>query len=202
MTLTEGAIAIRAAAPLDEWAVRRLFGALHSYNAELDPRFVLGDGWEQVLHEHLLHERAAGHGLTLLAWEQERPVGLLMIDGHSDSPLFRHRRWAELLALFVEPEVQGRGVADRLLDEAIAWAHRRGYERIQLYVTVTNLRARRFYARSGFRPVQEIWRRELGAATATPPDDPGCDAAYASGHDLLAVHRHHFVPDTAREEDR
>lgn len=202
MPVTESAIAIRPADPPDEWAVRELFGALHEHNAALDPRFALGDGWERVLHEHLLHERAAGHGLTLLGWDESRPVGLLMIDGHSDSPLFRHRRWAELLALYVAPEAQGRGVADRLLGEAIAWTHSRGYERIQLYVTVTNLQARRFYARCGFRPVQEIWRRELGAASVTPPEDPNCDAAYASGHDLLSVHPHHIAPDTTSEDER
>lgn len=197
-----GAPLVRPAAPPDDWAVRELFGALHAFNADLDPRFALADGWEQVLHEHLQHTRAAGHGLALLAWDDTTPVGLLMMDGHSDSPLFRHRRWAELLALYIAPAAQGSGLADTLLRAGLGWAHARGYQRVQLYVTATNQRARRFYARAGFRPVQEIWRRELGASRATPPDDAACDAAYAHGHDLLSVHPHHLVPEQPQEAQR
>ena len=195
MSATAQTCMLRRAAPADEWAVRRLFGALHAYNATLDPRFALAEGWERVLHEHLVHICATGHGLTLLAWESGAPVGLLMIGGHTDSPLFRHRCWAELLALYVVPVAQGRGIADALLDAGLAWAHEQGYERVQLYVTATNVRAKRFYARVGFRPVQEIWRRELGSASAVPPADPTCDAGYAAGQDLLAVHPHRIAAD-------
>jgi GNAT superfamily N-acetyltransferase len=202
MTTEISSLVVHPAQPHDEWAVRELFGALHAYNAALDPRFVLAGGWEAVLHEHLAHTRAAGHGLTLLAWRDAMPVGLVMLDGHSDSPLFLHRRWAELLALYVVPEVQGCGVADVLLDAGLAWARERGYERVQLYVTATNGRAKCFYARTGFRSVQEIWRRELGASAVAPPDDPTCDAAYATGHDLLSIHPHHLVPDEGCEGER
>lgn len=184
---------LRPTTAADAWAVQCLFGALHTVNASLDPHFALADGWEQVLAEHLAHTQAAGHGLTLLAWAEDLPIGLLMIDGHTDSPLFRHRHWAELIALYVAPDAQGCGVADALIDAGLAWAHEHGYERVQLYVTVTNVRARCFYTRAGFQPVQEIWRRELGPTTSTPPDDSTCAAAYAHGHDLLSVHPHHLI---------
>jgi ribosomal protein S18 acetylase RimI-like enzyme len=202
MTAAARAPHVRPATPRETWAVQALFGALHAHNAALDPRFALADGWEQVLREHLAHTRAAGHGLTLLAWEGRTPIGLLMMDGHSDSPLFRHRRWGELLALYVAPAAQGSGLADALLDAGIAWAHERGYERVQLYVTATNLRARRFYRRAGFHPVQEIWRREIGPSPQTPPDDPTCAAAYAHGHDLLSIHPHHLLPEEPDEQGR
>lgn len=182
--------AIRRAAPADDWAVRALFGALHTFNASLDPRFALADGWEAALDEHLAHIRATGHGLTLLAWQEDQPIGLLMMGVHSDTPLFRHRHWAELLALYVIPTLRGVTLADQLIATGIAWARAQGYERVQLYVTATNVRARHFYARAGFRPVQEIWRRELGIATAVPPTDETCEALYAQGHDLLSPHAH------------
>lgn len=187
---TQAAPHIRVAPPHDDWAVRLLFGALHALNTALDERFALADGWERVLDEHLAHTRTAGHGLTLLAWCGAQPVGLMMMDGHTDSPLFKHRYWADLLALYVVPEVRGAGVADRLLAVGAAWVHAQGYTRVQLHVTVTNVRAKRFYAKGGFTPVQEIWRLELGAAHALPPDDPDCEAAYAHGHALLTNHSH------------
>lgn len=191
MTQTQTSeMTIRSASPADSWAVRLLFGRLHAFNADLDPRFALAEGWEDVLDEHLAHLHAAGHGLTLLAWRDAAPVGLLMMDGHTDSPLFRHRHWAELLALYVEPELRGHDLARRLMSTGARWAHRRGYERIQLYVTASNLPARRFYKRMGFAPAQEIWRAELGASPVPPPEDADCKAIYASGHDLLAPHAH------------
>lgn len=202
MTVSPPPLDLRIATAADDWAVRQLFAALHSYNAKLDPRFALADGWEQVLADHLAHVRSVGHGLVLLGWAGTTPIGLAMIDGHSDSPLFRHRRWAELLALYVAPEAQGSGMADALLEAACAWARGRGYERVQLYVTATNQRARRFYARAGFQPVQEVWRCELGPASTAPPEDVACAAAYAHGHDLLSVHPHHLFPEPTDETGR
>lgn len=183
-------VAIRPATAADAAAVRALFGALHTFNATLDPLFALAVGWERVLEEHLAHARQAGHGLTLVAWDRREPVGLLIMDSHSDSPLFQHRHWAELLALYVVPAAQGRGVADQLLAEGLVWARARGYDRVQLYLTASNLRAKRFYARAGFRPVQEIWRLGIAASGAAPPADAACDARHAQHHGLLSVSSH------------
>ncbi|HMO57883.1 MAG TPA: GNAT family N-acetyltransferase [Roseiflexaceae bacterium] len=193
MSAAINSLMLRPAAQTETWAIQGLFEALHRYNASLDPLFALADGWEHVLAEHLSHTLTTGHGLTLLAWAEDLPIGLLMINGHTDSPLFLHRQWAEILALYVAPNAQGCGVADGLLDAGLAWARERGYARIQLYVTATNVRARRFYTRMGFQPVQEIWRREFGSIQHTPPDDPTCAVAYAHGHDLLVVHPHHLI---------
>jgi ribosomal protein S18 acetylase RimI-like enzyme len=156
-------VSIRGAEPGDEWAIRRLFGELHTFNTSLDARFALADGWERVLADHLIQERETRHGATLLAWDGDDPVGLAMMGTHTDSPLFRHRSWAELSALHVVPAARGRGVADLLLAAGTAWAQERGYTEVRLYVTASNERARRFYDRSGFRPIQEIWTADLNA---------------------------------------
>jgi len=183
-------LTIHRAASEDDWAVQHLFAALHTFNATLDARFALAEGWQAVLNEHLLHSRAHDHSLTLLAWLDDEPVGLLMMDGHTDSPLFRHRHWAELVALYVAPSQRGNGLAERMVAAGSAWAHEHGYERVQLYVTRTNVGAQSFYERRGFKPVQEIWRLELGATDRLPPDDPDCEAVYAHGINLLSVHQH------------
>lgn len=180
--------------------MHQLFGALHSFNAELDPRFALADDWEHILSEHLAYVRATGHGCTLLAWQETRPVGLLMMGTHSDTPLFRYRHWAELLALYSVPAVRGTGLADQLVALGIAWARAQGYQRVQLYVTGSNERAKRFYTRMGFRPVQEIWRRELGPAPAPPPNDALWEAMYAYNHDLLSTNAHHLLVDDEKSE--
>lgn len=188
-------LTIRRAMPADTWAVHTLFGALYRFNSELDPCFALSDTWEDVLDEHLAHVQVTGHGLTLLAWHGSAPVGLLMMGVHTDSPLFRHRHWAELLALYVTPAARGSGLAQRLILLGRGWAHAHGYERVQLYVTAANEHAQRCYARAGFCKTQEIWRREIGPASVIPPADTTCEVAYAHGHDLLAPHAHHLHPD-------
>lgn len=193
-------VTIRPAVPTDDWAVRHLFGALHAFNASLEPRFVLAEGWEDVLDEHLAHGRAEHRGLTLLAWDEGMPVGLLMMDGHTDSPLFLHRHWAELLALYVVPSERGAGVADRLMAGGLRWAEEWSYTHVQLYVTATNLRAKRFYTRAGFRPVQEVWGAAIGSADGRPPDDPACEAAYAHGHHLLSPTHHPTAGDEGHHQ--
>ena len=161
LTIDRRAATVCQAAPDDEWAVRTLFGALHGFNAGLEPRFALAAGWERLLAEHLAQERATGSGLTLLAWDGADPVGLAMVAGHTDSPLFRHRRWAELTALYVSVALRGAGVADHLLAAARAWALASGYAELRLYVTASNARARHFYAGAGLRPIQEIWTMDV-----------------------------------------
>ena len=171
-------VTVCPAAPQDEWAVRLLFAALHAFNAELEPRFALGEGWAWELAVRLAEDRRTGRGVALLAWDGDEPVGLAMLAASDDPPLFRPQRWAELAALYVVPGARDRGVADALLATGLAWARERGYERMRLWMTASNVPARRFYERSGFRPVQEVLAMELGSAlAAATPDDADREAA-------------------------
>ncbi|ABX04704.1 GCN5-related N-acetyltransferase [Herpetosiphon aurantiacus DSM 785] len=183
-------IMLRRLAPEDTWAVHQLFAALHTYNASLDARFRLADAWPQVLDEYLQHVCDHPHRLTLLAWAEAEPVGLLMLDGHTDSPLFQHRQWAELVALYIVPAHRGSGLAARMVAAGAAWAQDHGYDRVQLYVTRSNVSARQFYARRGFTPVQEVWRLDVAPRHRLAPHDPDCEAIYAQGHHLLSTHQH------------
>jgi GNAT superfamily N-acetyltransferase len=57
---------------------------------------------------------------------------------------------AHLLSMWVGPLFRGLGVADALVQAVSRWAHDDGAERVQLWVTDVNLRARAFYRRMGF----------------------------------------------------
>ncbi|HEY4024859.1 MAG TPA: GNAT family N-acetyltransferase [Candidatus Dormibacteraeota bacterium] len=146
----------------------RLFGELHHHNAALDDRFALSDGWGDVLQEHFVRTHSEPQSLWALAWEGREPVGLLIVEAHHDSALFRHRSWAELVAIYVRASHRGGGLAGRLLDAARSWAEERGFDRLQLYVTASNGAARRFYAKNGLRPTQEVWRLGLTPASSSP----------------------------------
>jgi ribosomal protein S18 acetylase RimI-like enzyme len=83
----------------------------------------------------------------------------------------------ELQQLYVAPEWQGRGVADRLMGWSLATASAVAAPEIYLTVFDHNERAKRFYARHGFEEVgrctfqlgdriddDRIWRRRLPRA--------------------------------------
>jgi GNAT superfamily N-acetyltransferase len=185
------AIVLRPAADAEFWAVARLFAALHRFNAGLDPRFRLADGWEPLLREHFTRTHRAPGALWLLAWRGAEPVGLLLLEARSDSPLFAERRWAELVALYVAPGERGGDLGLRLVEAGKQWATGHGFDRLQLYVTTANERARRFYARCGLTPVQEIWRAELTPVPgATPPPDPSCEADDHTAHRIELGHHY------------
>lgn len=195
MTIDTSVLTIRQATQEDVWAVRKLFRGLHDFNASLDARFALADGWERYLDEHLKLEWNGARSLTLVAWEGERPIGLLMLAGYSDSPLFKYRHWAEILTLYIDPEVRGGLLAYRFIKIARRWATENGYDRIQLYVTSTNDRARRFYEKAGFQSVQEVWRLELSDHWENAQDERGPGDESDADEDPLTSRRHQLPHD-------
>ena len=78
----------------------------------------------------------------LVAEHQKQVIGYAMTGLNTDSS-------AELLALYVLPEHQGRGAGYALWCKAIARASRLGAERIEFWVLTANIRARQFYERQG-----------------------------------------------------
>jgi GNAT superfamily N-acetyltransferase len=138
-----------------------LFRALHAYNASLDNHFALAENWEPLLEEHFGQTYSSATSLWLLAKEGNQAVGLLIASVHADSPIFQYNRWVEIEALYVAPAHQGHGVSQRLMAQAYTWACQHGSNRIQLYVTATNVKARSFYAHEGFVVTQEIQRKLL-----------------------------------------
>jgi GNAT superfamily N-acetyltransferase len=182
---------VRPATTEEFWAVAELFAALHAFNASLDPCFRLAEGWEALLLAHFERTHHAPGALWLLAWHGSTPVGLLLIEAHSDSLLFAERQWAELVALYVVPAFQGSTLGRTLVERGKQWAACHGFDRMQLYVTASNERAKRFYARCGLYLTQEIWRVDLAPAPgATPPPDPSCEPQGHASQQLELGHHH------------
>ena len=57
----------------------------------------------------------------------------------------------EVYAIYVRPDLYGRGIGARLLDHAVADLSDRGYPRALLWTLETNRAAQRFYERVGWR---------------------------------------------------
>jgi ribosomal protein S18 acetylase RimI-like enzyme len=86
-----------------------------------------------------------------VAWDDRRAVGFVQL----------FRTWSTvrlgpafvLEDLFVEPAARGSGIADALLERALAFARERGATGMFLETALDNERAQRVYERNG-------WKRE------------------------------------------
>ncbi|MGP8068969.1 MAG: GNAT family N-acetyltransferase [Candidatus Bathyarchaeia archaeon] len=58
-----------------------------------------------------------------------------------------------LLSMYTEPKWRGRGLASRIVDEAVKWAKKNGYKEIRLHASSIG---RRVYLRRGFRRTWEM----------------------------------------------
>jgi len=141
--------------------VCQLFGELHSYNASLDAHFALSDNWEVFLREEFTTTCYDADRKWLLVKDGDKAVGLLIAGIHTDLPLFRHRQWVEVQAVYVADTHRRMGIARRLLDCAYTWAEELNLSRVQLYVTASNVRAQSVYEDEGFAVTQAIMRKKL-----------------------------------------
>jgi diamine N-acetyltransferase len=90
---------------------------------------------------------------TLIAEEGEDLVGYVQM-GTMGLPFDTGDRVVrELKRLYIVDRMKGRGLAQRLMEETIAWALAQGAQDLYLGVWAENARALNFYARNGFEVV-------------------------------------------------
>ena len=68
------------------------------YNAARVSHFALADDWKTLLHHEFRTTWNSPEHRWLLVRDGEHAVGLLISAIHSDSPIFRYRRWVEVEA--------------------------------------------------------------------------------------------------------
>jgi GNAT superfamily N-acetyltransferase len=183
--------------------VMTLFHALHEYNTSFNEKFALASNWREIFYEHFMHTAHSDSSLWLVAWIGEQPAGLLILEEHCDSPLFQHRRRVELVALYIDPPFRSIGLAQQLMKEALKWAQAHSETSMQLYVTTQNERARAFYRRCGWYPVQEIWHVDIAPVQEAQRNDtdvvPCAGGDRQQEHDLLEPAHHHVALKKTRE---
>jgi len=84
-------------------------------------------------------------GSLLIAFEDERPVGMARVGRLKENPTA-----SGLYSMWVAPAARRNGVGKALLDAAFIWAEERGVDEMILFVTQGNDGAKRLYLRSGF----------------------------------------------------
>ena len=92
--------------------------------------------------EHFLHEIASPHSFPSVALCDDTIVGYVCL-----MSLFEE---AQILDIAVAPDMRGQGVAQLLLDRAMAVARQKGAELLALEVRSSNRAAISLYERNGF----------------------------------------------------
>ena len=116
--------------------------------------------------EHFATWLEEGESRTFVAEDKDGVVGFYMLDG------------AELSKLYVRREARGSGIAQALLSHAEGSLALRGVAKAELFCTVGNQRAQRFYERNGWR-----WARTFDDALWCPE----------SGIDVPSVPTHRYT---------
>jgi GNAT superfamily N-acetyltransferase len=114
---------------------------------------------EAALEEDRWRGRLAStEHVSLLAELDGRPVGL--VGGGPAGEDERDPEAAFMVAMWVDPDSRGQGVAERLTTALADWSREQGYHRLVLWVYDAAPRAAAFYRKAGFEPTgrTEVFR--------------------------------------------
>lgn len=154
--LTHARLTIRRAIPTDAEAITQLAGQL-GYTVT-----------PEAVRERL---RLAATGLqaVFVAEQEGAVVGWLQVVG---SVAVQSTPYAEIVGLVTEAACRGQGIGAALLDQAEAWARRRGYASMRVRSNVSRDAAHRFYPRQGYRlaKTQHVYDKMLSESPIAHAD--------------------------------
>ncbi|MDQ2819469.1 MAG: GNAT family N-acetyltransferase [Pseudomonadota bacterium] len=121
--------------------------------------------WKMRLEAGIVSDDA----YPLLAQCDGYPAGLIWgkVEGKSSEATVAPV--VHIYQVWVTPAYRGRGIANALLDEVIAWARTKNASAVQLSVALTAATATRLYQRAGFVPSGPPERLRDNAALLTQP---------------------------------
>lgn len=141
---------LRRAGAADAPAVRTLFcNSFTDTFGHLYPPEELAEFLNGCSEERFRAELASPEFAVMLGVSGDRLLGYCTLGPQDLGIAMEERSWV-LRQLYLDPAAKGTGLAQALMDWALAEARSRSVEALYLTVWVDNHRARRFYERQGF----------------------------------------------------
>ena len=151
---------IRAAVPEDVQNISAVFEHFYTYNAGRQPQYYRQAAEEGGYPRRIIESSTSDLFIVL---DGSTIIGLMHIEEketqHSEAIV--HHRYADIVALFVDPTYRGHGVGDRLIRAAKNWAKSRKLDYLELFVLAENEGGLGFYEKSGFETVSFNMRMPL-----------------------------------------
>lgn len=152
---------IRPAAPEDAWSVARVHVRAWqvAYRGFMPDAYLDGLSVEHRARHYDFSATDMTRPRTLLAEEAGVAVGFATTSPARDRDAAGR---GELCALYVDPELWGRGIGRALVSAAREELRRQGFTRAILWVVAGNARAEQFYRADGWTPddlhkAQSVW---------------------------------------------
>ncbi len=157
----EPSVVVRRAEARDAEALAGLIERFYRFNEEFDPAWaVAAEAGEKALElakAYITDENS----VVLVAEADGRVVGFVRAEVR-DRPMLEAGRIGVIVELYVHPQYRRRGVAGRLVDEALRQLAGRGVRVLGAEFPSANVIARRFYEKHGFRPYTSVYIRDVG----------------------------------------
>lgn len=151
---------VRVPTPRELDRVAELWLALLDHHAAAGPRFEPGpEASEHIRSELRAWSRSSDVRIAVAVGEQLEGFCIARILRRSE--LFRETSRGEIDSIFVPVTYRGRGIARRLVEDALTWLREEGIRRVELSVDATNPGARTFWERIGFEPAMDVLERRL-----------------------------------------
>lgn len=157
-------IEIRDMTSSDEEGVAGLLAELNRFEAELANDRDVSEQAARKHFDYLRNEITSLGGFFLVAELKDRLVGCLVAAPESMPGFFikpEYRDYGEIHDLFVVPELRGKGLARRLVEEAEQRFRTKGFTLVSLYALVGNTNAIEAYKRLGFDHYEVFMRKNI-----------------------------------------
>ena len=129
---------VRAAERRDLARVAALWTAITEHHAGLDPLFTMRSDADVALRDLLDAMQRDPESLILVYDEAGDLPAMLIVRVDQSPPILRETRRAEITDLGVREDERRRGIADVLVDAALAWVQISGVDRIEVNVAKGN----------------------------------------------------------------
>jgi len=152
---------IRQARAGDLDRVAALWTRIGADHEPFDPAFRMRAGAAPEIRR-LLRATAADPHAAVFVWEEEADLlGLCIVRIDRAPPILEETRRAEITDLGVHESARRRGIATRLVDQALAWVGEAGVARVEVRVAAPNAAAQAFWRSRGFGNFVDVLHKRL-----------------------------------------
>ncbi len=116
------------------------------------------------------HIRGSDSDVFVVMGEDGSLEGMLSCFEEENAAYFHPPRYARIQTPFVRPEARGRGLLNRMLDEAYRWARERELVEVRLFVSAKAEVANQLAEEHGFEAIAVIRRRPIEWDYPSDPD--------------------------------
>ena len=109
---------------------------------------------KKILEPHFHNSLKSKDTQTFVAEENGRIVGFITVELRERFPLYHVKKLGFISALVIFPEHRRKGIAQKLLDEAINWLKAKKVKYFELDTAVKNTGALKFYEKNKIFPIK------------------------------------------------